>query len=134
MSDSDTESERQDERIRSLPVRRLLPCPLSEQEQLELARRTAQVEQELMAVDEEYRRLKAEKYAELKAKSVEFSECLAKMRAGAEDREVECEERYDYGNGTVYVVRLDTLDVVETRSMTPQERQQKLDLPEPDQD
>jgi hypothetical protein len=48
------------------------------------------------------------------------------ISSGKEERDVECEMTKDYKGGTVTVVRLDTGEVVETRPMTADERQESM--------
>lgn len=48
------------------------------------------------------------------------------IQNGSEDRDVDCEIRKDFEHGVVTVVRLDTGEVVETRPMDAQERQEEM--------
>ena len=49
-----------------------------------------------------------------------------KIRSGYEMRDVECEIERDFKNARITITRLDTGEIVESRAMTPEERQKKL--------
>lgn len=127
MSDAHEPDHRRDSRTQVVPTTRELPCPMSPEEQVEAAQQAGKFQRELLDLEAEFRRLKAEKNAEIQAKSEQFSEALERMHTGSVLREVACEERHDYGAGIVYVVRLDTVEVVDQRPMSAKERQ--LGLP-----
>lgn len=48
---------------------------------------------------------------------------------GKEPREVPCETVRNDDNGTIELVRLDTVEVIDSRPMTPEERQRPLPFP-----
>jgi len=55
-------------------------------------------------------------------------ECRKVLRRGTLPREVKCEQVFNYNEGIVYIVRLDTAEVISSRPMTPNERQQGLEF------
>jgi len=55
------------------------------------------------------------------------AEAEHKKYMGTENRDVPCQERLDYEKGEVTVVRMDTLDILERRGMTREERQLEID-------
>ncbi len=56
----------------------------------------------------------------------ELQGIVDQLTTGTTFRDIECEERFDYETGVVCVVRLDTRDIVERRSMAGDERQLEI--------
>lgn len=83
--------------------------------------------------------MEAEVEAEKKEKMSDFTaklnKCAADRRMLArkittrkEDRQVECDWEFDYPKGKAYLIRLDTGVTIDSRPLTDDERQQRLDL------
>lgn len=107
--------------------KKYLPCVLTQEEITAYA---------IKAVDEMNRAeaLDAEAKEEAKHFKERIGRCLANMRQnqfiakrGEEDREVECERVFDWGEGTVMIVRLDTGEIHDTRPMEAHELQMQID-------
>jgi hypothetical protein len=112
--------------------KKYLPCVLTQEEITAYA---------IKAVDEMNRAeaLDAEAKEEAKYFKERIGRCLANMRQnqyiakrGKEDREVECERVFDWNDGTVSIVRLDTGEIHDTRPMEKDELQMQLDGTEED--
>ncbi len=52
------------------------------------------------------------------------------LREGKEWRDIECREIPDYEHGQVDIVRMDTNEVIRSRRMRPEERQQPMSYPD----
>jgi hypothetical protein len=105
-----------------LKTTRMLLCKLTADEKSEREAKASEL-------DQEKRKLEAEKKAEMKARGAEIKHLDKQIAAltesatkGEEQREVECEERESLVNGsnTIEVVRLDTLEVIETIDSDPE--------------
>lgn len=131
-SEPETERERIDLRTENIPVRRQLPVALSPEERLELLNKAGRLQNELLEIENDLREYKARANARLQEKTEEFLRCLDEARTWTRVREVDCEERRDYALGEVFVVRLDTMEVVERRPLKRSEKQTSLPLPEPE--
>lgn len=103
-----------------------LPVQLTDEELLD--RSTALVDniQKTAALEEEKKSVDADFKGKIKARA-EVSRKLTEIISNrTEDREVECEVKKDFERGTVTTVRMDTGEVVETRPITADERQEEL--------
>lgn len=60
-----------------------------------------------------------------------IGELKAQVTTKKEHRLVDCEESKDFKRNMVEVVRIDTGEVVDSRPMTPDERQEELDVDPP---
>lgn len=72
---------------------------------------------------------------EEKTGTAKLNKCAADRRMLArkittrkEDRQVECDWEFDYPKGKAYLIRLDTGVTIDSRPLTDDERQQRLDL------
>jgi hypothetical protein len=80
---------------------------------------------------EDHGQVVAEVRRELKAVDDAIARMADEYEGGFEDRPIECREKVDLKRGVVSLVRQDTGEVVETRPMTLEERQEVLPLEEP---
>jgi len=103
-----------------------LPVPLTPQEERQRAHELVEA---MQARDQARMRL-SELSREIKAEVQEIEQTIARLaaavRSGTEPRQVEVSEMADPGAGIVSVVRGDTGEVIRTRAMTPEERQETL--------
>ena len=106
---------------------RMLAVKLSEKELLARGAELAETDREILKLKEEKRATSAEYRVRLKPLE-QLSDSLSKTIhvTKTEDRSVRCEERANFKQGKVEVVRLDTKEVIETRALTAAERQTKL--------
>lgn len=121
-----------DEMIDLENIDRLLPVKLTDRERLEIGEDIAaaqikaeQAELDKKAADEGYKGIIEGAYADV-------SQLTKTLRYGKIDRMVPCEVRRDFRKGQVTVIRLDTMDEVESRPMTAAERQRGMDFPKDD--
>lgn len=103
--------------MRVVPVSRTLPCVVTRDEAEAAKREVFELELQRLAIQQRIERWKKEQAGKASA-------IAAKMRAAVEmfeERDVLCEERHVLEHGTVYLVRLDTEELVSKRPMTPEE-------------
>jgi hypothetical protein len=117
-------------RLRETPSSRMLPVPITQEEKLRLMNeRTAllaqvrEIEDEKSAQLREFNRRVGELKAQLDAGDRKF-------RTGHEVKQVACRETVNLDDKTLTIVRLDSLDIIEKRPLTPEECQLTLaDVP-----
>lgn len=122
----------QDSMVEYESVNKVLPVPLTERERLEIGEDIAaaqekaeQAERDKKAADEEYKGVIEGAYADV-------SLGTAKLRRGKKDVEVQCTIFRDYRLGHFKLTRNDTMETLESRPMTSQERQMGIKFPPDD--
>ena len=100
-----------------------LPCQLTAEEKAQKAYKLVQLLVSLDEVEEERKTITSEYRSRLKGLRLESTRLREVYRSGIESRPVPVEEQPDSRRGEVYVIRLDTGEVVSTRPMTADERQ-----------
>lgn len=110
-------------------IDKTLPVPLTERERLEIGEDIAaaqmkaeQTEKDKKAADDEFKGVIEGAYAEVSAHA-------ALLRRGKRDTAVQCSILRDYRVGSVKVTRMDTMEVIEHRPMSAQERQMGMKFP-----
>ncbi|MBI4799706.1 MAG: hypothetical protein HY794_13470 [Desulfarculus sp.] len=107
-------------------VTRKLPVALSHDEQRDLIQQQYVAEADIEAAKAE----RAENNKAINRRIADNQKKITQIKrdiaAGAQEREVACEELRDYARNMVSVVRLDTSEAVEERALTPEERQAGL--------
>lgn len=113
------------------PTMERLPCRLTRDEKLAKMDRTDAIERTIEQTEAEIAAIKAKaKVAmdQLAEKLVELNDERRKIRGerldGYEERMVECELLEDPSEGTLYVFRLDTMEVAQRRDMAPHEQRE----------
>jgi hypothetical protein len=102
---------------------RTLPVKLDDVERKAKALELARVIKEKSDLEESLSRLSNNMKIEIKTRSLKISMLAEIVDSGIERREVECFERQDREKLIVEIVRCDTQEVIQTREMTPNERQ-----------
>lgn len=107
---------------------RTLVCELTTEE-------IAVYSQELATITSLEAEVEAEKKEKMSDFTAKLNKCAADRRMLArkittkkEDRQVECDWEFDYPKGKAYLVRLDTGVTIDSRPLSEEERQQRLDL------
>jgi hypothetical protein len=105
---------------------RTLKCQLTKAERETKKEELARLLDERDALQSSFDLLKSKH----KASVAEFDSAIKTMRdsvrTNSEDRPIECEERHDERRGQIDIVRTDTLETIESRPMTVEERQGTL--------
>lgn len=113
-------------KIKTIRVERTLPVKLSAEEAhwslSEAMAKLAEREQ----LETELKNFAREQRARIVETQKEFHRLLSQANLAVEQRTVICEQKTDYKNKTVEVVRLDTKDIVEARLLRPDEAQLEL--------
>jgi hypothetical protein len=107
-----------------------LPVKLTESEALERADVSARLQQERDAIEAAMKADAAQRKADIQEKDAAMRRLAEEIRQRRTYRAVDCERRFDYSDGKVREVRLDTGEIISERDMTYDERQRKLDLDE----
>ena len=108
-------------------ITKSLPIPLTNDEKIALGQSNAREVEALYEL-----RMKAKVSAAAHKKLIEDQESKISalshiVAAGIEWRDIDCEERMDYGKGHVHIVRCDTGAEIEVRRMNRKEQQLALD-------
>lgn len=110
-------------------IEKVLPVPLTDRERLEIGEDIAaaqskaeQAEKDKKAADDDFKGIIEGAYAEV-------STHAALLRRGKRDTAVQCSILRDYRIGSVKVTRMDTMEVIEYRPMSAQERQMGMRFP-----
>lgn len=105
---------------------RELTCDLSDEDVIERAKALAHALSEVNVLEVQ-RRASAKHFGEdIKALEREVEKLAVSIRTRQELREVECLEKREFRTNEVVVVRTDTGDVIDSRAMTIEERQECL--------
>jgi hypothetical protein len=107
---------------------RTLRCRLTERELLERGHRLASLHAEISSLEDARRSSASEYKSQIDLAEAQLSAIAREVRSGAQERQVEVRREKDFDRNVEEVIRLDTGEVVETRALTPQERQGELHL------
>lgn len=108
------------------PHYRTLPVKLTEDERLARAKDAAAKVAEYAAIESQKKALTSELTAKMKELRSETQILSRAVQSGIEHQPVEVVERRNEDRYTIELVRMDTMEVVESRAMTPAERQAEL--------
>jgi hypothetical protein len=114
------------DRFRFVKVVKNLPCKLTDAELKEFSRKLAVKCEDINAEESRQKDLKSEMKARLDGMESERTQLAICVRRQEEQRDVECDEAFDYELGKVTVTRNDTGEEIRVRAMTTEERQQSL--------
>lgn len=113
-------------KIKTIRIERTLPVKLSAEEAHHSLQEAMAKLAEREQLETELKNFAREQRAKIVEAQKEFHRLLSQANLSVEQRTVICEQKTDYKNKTVEVVRLDTKDIVEARMLRPDEAQ--LDL------
>jgi hypothetical protein len=121
-------------------VMRMLPCDLTEDEQIDFGRQLAETLRNKYRIEAEKKRVMADYADSLKNIDCEIASIGAIVGTQVQVRNVRCQEFFDFNTGTVHLVRLDNDQAVgEPRKMREDEKEQYLfetqdEIPMPDEE
>lgn len=115
-------------------LKQVLDVKLTAEEKAALADKVAQLDEKLQKQEADKKAAADRAKAEIELTSSQMSELLATYRAGVEPREVECVETFLFATNQVTITRVDSGEVVSTRSMTTAERQVEMFAAKPKED
>lgn len=113
-------------RIQRKPRTEKLPVKLTDEERLAYGKEMADLLAEAEQIDRETKQFKKAQDSKLAGVEAKLSERSIAISNGYEHRNVNCELVMDYEQFEVYLLRLDTYEVVERRKMSNDERQMQL--------
>lgn len=119
-----------DGRITRRDVVKTLPVKLTTKELLAAGREQADAQEELRDTEGQMKAAADEYKGKIKAITWKIVRLANLVRAGYEHREVKCEQVYDYEEGRVKIMRLDTAEIVEDRPLRQDEQQMSLPMSE----
>jgi len=111
-------------------VKRLLPCVLTETEKMERGRQLADLEYAKAEIERAKKTANDRFKDELTATELAIEKTTVIVRAGEENRDVECEWRKNWDVMIKSLIRLDTGEIVETAAIREEERQRDLPIVE----
>lgn len=105
-------------------IKRELPCKLTDQQELDIARRKAQAEAELEELQDDFNDVKEEWKTRLDEVEKRIAVMGAELRSGEQKRVIDCYERFV--NGTIETVRSDNGMVIDRRAASLADTQRAL--------
>jgi hypothetical protein len=130
LADNPVSSEEENQAIVATPAKatqpRDLECELSDSDLLTKLDELTTKLTEKDAVEQELKEVSAGYKGRIKTLDREIHSLTRTITSKRELREVECRERFNFDAKKVEVIRVDTFEVVETRTMTVRELQQTL--------
>jgi hypothetical protein len=107
----------------------MLPVALTDEEKLEMAKNLTERLQVLNELEDERKREAQRLKFEMDAEKTQVDYLAKCIREGMEEREVECEVVYNLPvRGMKQVIRLDSMEVVDEKEMTDQDKRRAADL------
>lgn len=122
-----------DNSLRVKKSKEYLKCEFTEKEILEFGGELARKHSEINELEDQKKRIVSDLKAKSEAADAEASILARKIQNKNEYRDVECQEVYNYVEKTVTIVRVDTGEIVKTRPMNENEKQELL-FPEPEEE
>jgi len=95
---------------------------------MERSREMARAAQDRDAAEANKKAAAAAYTDKIKTADVQIQSLARKISTGKEFREVECAWNYDWNGGRKFLIRQDTFDQIDVRSITDDERQQHFDI------
>ena len=120
--------ESMDEQVQVIPEKRQLRVSFTPDEMLDMSRQLCDEIREQAKLTEELASIKSDYKGRLGDVTTKINELVAKVSAGCETRDVECEKHLDFAQNLARVVRLDTGEIVEERGLLTSERQLILEV------
>lgn len=109
---------------------RLLKVLFTPPEKIEMSEQIAAAIRNLHKAQDDLATVKAQFQSKIKEHEAEITSLSERINSGWEMRSIGCREIRDYKNGSVYVFRDDTEEIIEERAMTAEERQPTLPFKE----
>ena len=103
-------------------------CKLTDDELRNAGSSLAVAFSDLSLIEGEEKEMKQQYSAKKAEKEAQIAKLAALVRAGQEMRDVSCETITDYVNATVYTIRKDNKETIESREMRDDERQRHMDF------
>ena len=98
----------------------------TEEEKKDIASEMARKVSELQALEDQKKAIMSEIKGQIDIAQANINQSATKLNNGYEIRSVRCEVKRDYDDKVVNYYRINTDELVKTRAMTNEEKQQKL--------
>lgn len=115
-------------KIKEVPLTMYLKCTLTDKEKIERGFDLAHKHNEKLQLEADMKSARSQYQSRIDAVVGEISSLSNKIREGAEFRDVECVKAFDWTEKLVTTNRLDTLEIIETRTMRQEELQTEINL------
>ena len=106
-----------------------LPCELTVEERLQRGKALAGVLSSIALEESRQEMVRKDMKSQIASLESQRDQVASVVSSGSEIRDVEVEDRANFSTFTFERVRLDTNEVIFSRPLTPEERQEKLPLP-----
>jgi hypothetical protein len=113
--------------IKNEPFTRLLSCNLTEYEKSLISKQVVELIGQIQDVEDAKAESSARYGSALRTLKKDLAGLAKKHREGSELRDVECYTMFDWTNGMAHIVRTDTDAIVESRTITSDERQMQIE-------
>ena len=104
----------------------MLRCKLTDAEMLARGTEMSEAVAEGVTLEDQLASVKKEFQYKIDARQARINELSGTIRAKSETRLVKCEREYLYNIGKVHEIRTDTAEIINTRELRPDERQQEI--------
>ena len=108
----------------------ILPVPLTDSEHKEISKMMAAANQEIVQAEIELKAVKTQYKSRMESAEARRQEYSDIINAGHQQRPVECHLVKDFTANTITLIRLDTGEIVRTRTMNATEKQRGLNFEE----
>jgi predicted nuclease with TOPRIM domain len=123
---------KKEDRLRTSVSTKTLKVILGQDELLRAGEDLTRKLDEINALEDELKSSKTYFKAKLDEADAQLKQLQGKVRNKCEHRRVDCTEVMNNTDGEVMVVRMDTLEIIDERKMTADERQSKIIWPDED--
>jgi hypothetical protein len=120
------EPEREDDQVEHKDTWETLPVKLTDLEYKEFGIKMGQANQDISKAEDELAAVKSQYKSRIDAAVAERNRISSIINSGVEYRKVDCRITKDFRAGTITIIRMDSHEVVRTRTMGIEERQRAL--------
>jgi hypothetical protein len=112
--------------VETTAITEILPVPISDAQYKEFGILVSRANQEIAQAEDELKAVKSQFKSRIDAAEARRNDFASIINAGHQQRQVECHLVKDFAANTITLIRLDTGEVVRTRTMTAAEKQRGL--------
>ena len=109
-----------------VPFESFLRCKLTDAELIARGTEMAEASAEVATLEDQLASTKKEFQSKIDGRQARINELSGTIRAKSESRLVKCERKFLYYAGLVTEIRTDTAEIINSREMRDDERQQEL--------
>ena len=116
--------------IETTTITEILPVPITDAEYKEIGLKMGAANQEIIQAENELKSVKSQYKSRIDSAKTRRDEYASIINAGHQQRQTECHLVKNFIENTITLIRLDTGEVVRTRTMTAAEKQRSMDFEE----